>query len=137
MPEKTKRTPTRAKLVPADQIPHEPAEAEDSFDASFLAEFRQHLAAALTPSSAVDLITKLMAEAPAASKDQLERIKVLDKLLNTARALMESRLKMDEAAAISARLDELETRIRRSDGEIGGRDRSEGKPSVASLFCIA
>jgi hypothetical protein len=111
MPEKTKRTPTRAKLVPADQILHEPAEAEDSFDASFLAEFRENLASALTPSKAVDLIAKLMAEAPAASKDQLERIKVLDKLLNTARALMESRLKMDEAAAISARLDELEARI--------------------------
>ena len=95
----------------SEKIPHETPEAEDSFDVAFLAELRQGLAAGLTPSSAVDLIARLLAEAPAASKEELERIKVLDKLLNTARAMMESRLKMDEAAAISARLDELEARI--------------------------
>ena len=111
MSENKKRASTRAKLVSADRIPHEPAETEDSFDSTFLAEFRDNLASGLTPSSAVDLIAKLIAEAPAASKEQLERIKVLDKLLNTARAMMESRLKLDEAAAISARLDEWEARI--------------------------
>jgi len=111
MPEQKKRTSSRAKLVPADTLPHEPQETENSFDPSFLAELRQGLASGLTPSSAVDLIAKLMAEAPAASKEELERIKVLDKLLNTARAIMESRLKIDEAASVAVRLDELETRI--------------------------
>ena len=111
MSENKKRASTRAKLVPAERMPHDPAEAEDSFNPSLLAEFRDNLASGLTPSSAVDLIARLIAEAPAASKEELERIKVLDKLLNTARAMMESRLKLDEAAAISARLDELEARI--------------------------
>jgi len=138
MSEQKKRTSSRAKLVPAmslrversnplregdchglrprndspaEKITYEPPETENSFDPSFLAEFRGKLASGLTASSAVDLIAKLMAQVPAASKEGQDQIKILDKLLNTARAMMEARLKMDEAAAISARLNELETRI--------------------------
>ncbi len=81
------------------------------FDPSFLSQIQELAASGLTPSSALSLITKLIAEAPGASKEAMERIKMVDKLLNTARAMMETRLKNEEAAAISAKLDEMELLI--------------------------
>jgi hypothetical protein len=65
----------------------------------------------LTAASALALITRLIAEVPGATAEKLDRIKLVDKLINTARAMMETRLKTEEAAAISARIDELENRI--------------------------
>jgi len=90
----------------------EPAvDTETQFDASFLLQIRELAAAGLTPSSALALITQLIGEAPEASKETMDRIKMVDKLLNTARAMMETRLKNEEAAAIAARLDEMEAII--------------------------
>ncbi len=82
-----------------------------SLGSSLVARLREELASGLTPSGAVNLVAQIMAEVPAASKEELDQIKMLDKLLNTARALMESRFKTEEAAAISDRLDELEAQI--------------------------
>lgn|GEM_PF-1287589 len=65
----------------------------------------------LTAASALALISRLIGEVSAASPEKLDRIKLMDKLINTARAMMETRLKTEEAAAISARIDELENRI--------------------------
>jgi hypothetical protein len=84
-----------------------------SLGSSLSARLNEELASGLTPSGAVNLVAQIMAEVPAASKEELDQIKMLDKLLNTARALMESRFKTEEAAAISDRLDELEAQIER------------------------
>jgi len=65
----------------------------------------------LTPASALDLISLLIQEMPSASKETIERTKMLDKLLNTARALMETRLKTQEAVELAGRLRELEVRV--------------------------
>jgi hypothetical protein len=67
----------------------------------------------LTPGSALELLTRLIAEIPTASKETLDRLKLLDKLLNTARAMMETRLKTEEVSDVAARIDELELRIER------------------------
>jgi hypothetical protein len=85
--------------------------AETQFDPSFLLQIRELASAGLTPSSALALITQLIAETPEASKETMDRIKMVDKLLNTARAMMETRLKDEEATAIAARLDEMELLI--------------------------
>jgi hypothetical protein len=85
----------------------------DSFDPTFLERIKDLVSSNLTPSSALDLLARLIAEVPAASKQTLEEIKMLDKLLNTARAMMETRLKNEEAAAIAARLNEMEVWIKR------------------------
>ncbi len=85
----------------------------DSFDSAFRERVRDIARSILTPSSALDLLAWLIAEVPAASKQTLEEIKMLDKLLNTARAMMETRLKNEEAAAIAARLNEMELWIKR------------------------
>ena len=84
-----------------------------SFDPAFLERIRDIARSNLTPSSALDLLARLIAEVPAASKQTLEEIKMLDKLLNPARAMMETRLKNEEAAAIAARLSEMESWIKR------------------------
>jgi hypothetical protein len=84
-----------------------------SFDPAFREQIRDIARSNLTPSSALELLARLIAEVPAASKKTLEEIKMLDKLLNTARAMMETRLKNEEAAAIAARLNEMEVWIKR------------------------
>ncbi len=113
MAEKKKRKPVKAKEIPSDP-PVEPiTEAGTSMGSSLSARLREELASGLTPSGAVNLVMQIMAEVPAASKEELDQIKMLDKLLNTARALMESRFKTEEATAISDRLDELEAQIER------------------------
>jgi hypothetical protein len=113
MTETKKRKPVKAKEI-ARIGPVEPiAEPETLLGPSLLARLREEVASGLTPSGAVDLVTQIMAEVPAASKEGLDQIKMLDKLLNTARALMESRFKTEEAATISNRLDELEAQIER------------------------
>jgi hypothetical protein len=88
-------------------------DTETQFDPSFLLQIKELAAAGLTPSSALSLITQLIAETPEASKETMDRIKMVDKLLNTARAMMETRLKNEEAAAIAARLDEMEILVER------------------------
>jgi hypothetical protein len=109
--------PPKAKKGPDAE--HDPAlnasvpDDADSFDPAFRERIRDIVRSNLTPSSALDLLARLIAEVPAASKQTLEAIKMLDKLLNTARAMMETRLKNEEAAAIAARLNEMEVWIKR------------------------
>lgn len=85
--------------------------AERPFDQSLCDRMQEMVSLGLTPSSALDLITRLMGEIPGASKDAMDKLKMLDKLLNTARAMMETRLKTEEAAEIARRLDDMERRV--------------------------
>ncbi len=84
---------------------------ESGFDPDSVCRMRDMIALGLTPSSALDLLTHLIGEIPTASKENMDRLKMLDKFLNTARAMIETRLKTEEAAAIAARLDEMENRL--------------------------
>jgi hypothetical protein len=108
---KTKPQTEKSSATPSENATKPATEAEIQFDPSFLLQIRGIAAAGLTPSSALALITQLIAETPEASKETMDRIKMVDKLLNTARAMMETRLKNEEAAAIAARLDEMEILI--------------------------
>jgi hypothetical protein len=108
---KRKRQTEKCSAASIAEVTQPATNAETQFDPSFLLQIRELAAAGLTPSSALVLITQLIAETPEASKETMDRIKMVDKLLNTARAMMETRLKNEEAAAISARLDEMEATI--------------------------
>jgi hypothetical protein len=105
---KRKRQTEKSSAASIGEATKPATEAERQFDPSFLFQIREIAAAGLTSSSALALITQLIAETPEASKETMDRIKMVDKLLNTARAMMETRLKNEEAAAIAARLDEME-----------------------------
>jgi hypothetical protein len=100
-------------IKPFEEATKPATDAETQFDGSFLLQIKELAAAGLTPSSALALITQLIAETPEASKETMDRIKMVDKLLNTARAMMETRLKNEEAAAIATRLDEMEILVQR------------------------
>lgn len=65
----------------------------------------------LSPAAALELLGHLIVATVSASKETMERIKTMDKLINTARAVLDTKLKTEEAAAITARLDELEARL--------------------------
>lgn len=108
---KRKRQTEKSSAASIAEVTQPATNAETQFDPSFLLQIRELAAAGLTPSSALALITQLIAETPEASKETMDRIKMVDKLLNTARAMMETRLKNEEAAAIAGRLDEMELLI--------------------------
>jgi len=108
---KRKRQTEKSSAASFEEETKPATNADTQFDPSFLLQIRELAAAGLTPSSALALLTQLIAETPEASKETMDRIKMVDKLLNTARAMMETRLKNEEAAAISARLDEMELLI--------------------------
>ena len=110
---KRKRQTEKSSAASIEEATKPPTNGDTQFDPSFLLQIRALAAAGLTPSSALALITQLIAETPEASKETMDRIKMVDKLLNTARAMMETRLKNEEAAAIAARLDEMELFIER------------------------
>ncbi len=105
---KIKRQAEKSSVTTLKETKRSVVDTETAFDPSFLLQIRGLATAGLTPSSALALITQLIAETPEASKETMDRIKMVDKLLNTARAMMETRLKNEEAAAIAARLDEME-----------------------------
>lgn len=111
MPEPRKRRTdaqkSESETVPEAHLPS-PSGASSGFDPSFILRMQEMASSGLSPSSALDLIIRLIAEVPAASKESMEQIKMLDKLLNTARAMMETRLKNEEAAELSSRLEKLE-----------------------------
>jgi hypothetical protein len=95
----------------AQVVPQSMAHPDREFDPSFVRQMRKIVTAGLTPTSALDLVMRLIAEVPAASKESMDQIKMLDKLINTARAMMETKLKTDEAAVIAARIDELQHQL--------------------------
>jgi len=97
-----------------------------SFHPDLVEKMRVMAASGLNPASALDLLGRLIAEIPSASKDNMDRIKTMDKLINTARSMMETKLKNEEAAAITQRLDELELLVRRMASE----QSSLASPSV-------
>jgi hypothetical protein len=110
---KIKRQAEKSSVTTLKETKRSVVATQTAFDPSFLLQIRGLAAAGLTPSSALALITQLIAETPEASKETMDRIKMVDKLLNTARAMMETRLKNEEAAAIAARLDEMEILMER------------------------
>jgi hypothetical protein len=103
-----KRQTEKASVTSLERPDTPATEAETTFDPSFLSQIRELAASGMTSSSALELITQLIAETPVASKEAMDRIKMMDKLLNTARFMMETNLKNEEAASIAARLDEME-----------------------------
>jgi hypothetical protein len=108
---KPKRPTEKCSAASLKEASKPAVDLETQFDSSFLIQIKELAVSGFTPSSALALITRLIAETPEASKEAMDRIKMVDKLLNTARAMMETRLKNEEAAAISARLDEMEAII--------------------------
>lgn len=70
----------------------------------------------LCPKTALNLLKTLMMEAAQADKTGIEKLKLMDKLLNTARALMETSIKHEETAVIMARIEQLEARVEKSLG---------------------
>lgn len=67
----------------------------------------------LSPSSALSLLKALIIESADADKTRIEKLKMIDKLLNTARAIMETGVKHEETAIIRTRLEQLEDRLQR------------------------
>ncbi|MGC8908877.1 MAG: hypothetical protein ACP5M0_15760 [Desulfomonilaceae bacterium] len=65
----------------------------------------------LTASRAIHLIAQFMAVVPHSSKEDMDRLKMLDKFLNTARALMETQLKTEDAQCLHERLDAIEREL--------------------------
>lgn len=116
----TKRSDVSVPVIPSD----ERLEASSPFDAGLLENMRGIAGSGLNPSSALDLLGQLIAEVPAASKETLDRIKTMDKLINTARSMMETKLKNEEAAAITQRLNEMELEMDRIAAQSAGAGRS-------------
>ncbi len=111
MPATKKQKTAHADTQPPDLSVERTAHTLATFDPSLAEQMQGIIFAGLTPSSALDLVMRLIAEVPAASKESMEHIKMLDKLINTARAMMETKLKTEEAAAIAARIDDLERQL--------------------------
>jgi hypothetical protein len=63
------------------------------------------------PDRAMWIIVSLLAEAAEADKEKLDRIKCMDKLINSGRHIFELKIKTEEAAAVHRRLEDLELRV--------------------------
>lgn len=83
----------------------------DAFSAKLQSELRRLASSGLNPSSALRLLTRLVIESASADKNRIEKLKMMDKLLNTGRALMETGIKHEETALILGRLEQLEARL--------------------------
>ncbi|MEJ2717921.1 MAG: hypothetical protein P8182_12395 [Deltaproteobacteria bacterium] len=114
MPKEERRRLTK-KAAGSEPVapPEEPLDPASPFDAGLLENMRKIAGSGLNPSSALDLLGRLIAEIPSASKETLDRIKTMDKLINTARSMMDTKLKNEEAAAITQRLNEIELEMDR------------------------
>jgi len=103
--------PKSSEFPEDESTPGTDAISEGLFDEPFLAQIDDFAGSDFTATSALDLLGRLIAHVPAASKDDLDKIKLVDKLINTARHMMETKLKMDDAAAVMKRLEDMETQI--------------------------
>ncbi|MGC8603628.1 MAG: hypothetical protein ACP5VS_08080 [Desulfomonilaceae bacterium] len=65
----------------------------------------------ITADAALRAAALLIAEAPDASRQKIDQLKIMDKLLNTSRALIETRLKTGEAESLQKKLEELEREL--------------------------
>jgi hypothetical protein len=81
------------------------------FEPGLVAKINEIVRVGANASAALELIIHLAAELITATDPPLDRIKLIDKLINTARALIETRLKDEEAAGLAGRLDQLEERM--------------------------
>jgi hypothetical protein len=104
-----KRTIQRLSVEPPVDIPQVPDAA--CIDETLVKQIKTLLFQGLSPPTALSILAELLAAAPRADKEDLDRLKTMDKLLNTARAMMETRVKLEEVQEISQRLDEIERRI--------------------------
>lgn len=93
-------------------LSHEKGEVET---AATVSDRLQHIvednSSPLTASKAIDLISQFMAVVPHSTREDMDKLKMLDKFLNTARALMETRLKTEDARELSDRLDAIEKEL--------------------------
>lgn len=123
MAEKRKRKVDRK---PDDSGRNPPEDLEDDPSAPFgpdlLGRMREISVSGLDPSSVLDLLARLISEAPSASKAAMDKIKMIDSLVKTARAMMETKLKHDDAAAIMKRLDEIETQMDKMEAKSATRN---------------
>lgn len=84
---------------------------ETPFDEALVERLETITLGGLTPGTALDLLAGLMIHVPSASKETVDRIKTVDKLMNTARAMMETKIRNDEVIRLTERLEELEGRL--------------------------
>jgi hypothetical protein len=89
-------------VVPEDDI---------SFDTELLERVSGIALSGVSATSALDLISRLLLNVPAANKGEMDKIKLMDKLINSARHMIETKLKTDDLPAIMKRLDEMEAQI--------------------------
>ena len=68
-------------------------------------------AGGLTADAALRVVAMLIAEAPDASRQKIDQLKIMDKLINTSRGLMETRMKTGEAEALAQKLESLENEL--------------------------
>lgn len=125
MPKQQRRKSTK-KADDSERVmpPDEALDAPSPFDEGLLENMSVIAGTGLNPSSALDLLGRLIAEVPSASKEALDRIKTIDKLINTARSMMDTKLKNEEAAAIVQRLNEMEREMDRIAAETAFPGRS-------------
>ena len=68
-------------------------------------------AGGLTADAALRVVAMLIAEAPDASRQKIDQLKIMDKLINTSRGLMETRMKTGAAEALAQKLETLENEL--------------------------
>lgn len=103
-------SPKTAKTRLIDVVGNDDAD-EGAFSGQLESELERLGASGLFPSSALRLLTFLIMESASADKAKIEKLKMMDKLLNTGRALMETSIKHEETTIILDRLEQLESRL--------------------------
>lgn len=107
MPTKKKSHPAIEACPPVTEEPSPPV----SFGQDLAEGIRELSEKGLTASSALELLSLLIPAVLSSSREDIDRLKMLDKMLNTARAMVETKLKTEESRMIAVRLDELESRM--------------------------
>ncbi len=88
-----------------------PPEDDIQFEPEFLERVSGIALSGISPASALDLMAKLLTEIPTASKSAIDKIKVMDKVINSARQMLETKVKTEDVPAIMKRLDEMEAEM--------------------------
>ena len=88
----------------------------------------------LTADAALRAVALLIAEAPDASRQKIDQLKIMDKLLNTSRALMETRLKTGEAESLQKKLEELERELANVAAQKKPKNKMERVAEFFSFF---
>ena len=90
-------------------------EEDICFDTELLERVSGIALSGISAASALDLMSQLLANVPDANKGAMDKIKLMDKLINSARHMIETKLKTDDLPAIMKRLDEMEAQIDRQE----------------------